>query len=655
MKSNMVKVYVAFRSGCLGNNILEAYYPFLANIIWKENITVIDELQIRAEFERKYKIPVPISFIREVLGVGIRNESIIDNRGRYVVQKEKISQYKFDSIPFENKWAQMNESFKHFCKKNDYSVSEYNIDERILDSINQQDEDIILNEDLEVPQESDSFDFAWHEFLTTAAKDSPEIFDFIVAISASNIMKQAVFFTGDGRETFRGLNVYLDSPYVFALLGMDSLERKESCKYLFDRMLEAGCNVQIFDHNLNEINGILSRAGSWATSPHYSLDKANNAARYFHDLQMDEQLIAEYCESVEDKLSKLGMTIKKTDYDTYEDKFQENEKQIFKMIEEKYQKYGKLINEDIRNSILVDVRSIIMVYRERRGQTSTRIQSSRDILITLNNVVADVSKKYESNQSNDAGHIPAGISSDVFGAVLWLFSPADLMQYQKKQLLADCYIALRPNRTMLKKYVESLERARSAGEIDDKKYLFLRSHSVVNDALMNVTKGNYARFNDRTYLEVYDEIQAISEKKYYDELVSHKLTQEELYKLQQEKDEQNRKAETERLEKEKKIDELANEVGNLKSSMEQKEKIEFEKKVNQLGWLWTGSLIGLPYLILMAILQISISVYTDFSLFSILNVFALVLLTLIFGYLEKKGKACCFKWAEKHLRKKLNK
>lgn len=653
MKSNMVKVYAAFRSGCLGNNILEAYFPFLANIIISENMAVIDEVQVKVEFERKYAIPVPLTFIREVLGVGVRNGSIIDSRGKYVTQKDKISQFQFDVGPFENSWSQMNESFKKFCKRNNYSVSEYNIDERILDCINKQDESIILNEELEPPQESDTFDFAWHEFLANAVKDFPEIFDFIVAISASNIIKQAVFFSGDGRETFRGLNVYLDSPLVFALLGMDSPERTESCKYLLGKMLEAGCQVQIFDHNLNEINGILSRAGAWATDSQYSLDKANNAARYFHDLQMDEQSIADYCESLEDILSKLGVTIKKTAYDIYEDKFQENENQISKMIENKYQEHGKSISEDVRNSILVDVRSIIMVYRERRGQTATRIQSSRDILLTINNVIADVSKKYESNQSNNSGHIPACISSDVFGAVLWLFSPADLMQYQKKQLLADCYLALRPDRKMLGKYVESLERARAAGEIDEKKFLFMRSHSVVTEALMNVTKGEYARFTDRTYLEVYDEIQSISEKKFYDEIVLHKQTIEELQLLKHEMAEQTIKAETEKTERDEKIDELASIVDILKSTMEQKEKKEFESKVRRLGWIWAGLFFGLPYLILMAVIQIGISILSEFSVLSVISIAVLVLLSMVLlPRIFKKGKSFCFRKAERYLRKK---
>ena len=55
--------------------------------------------------------------------------------------------------------------------------------------------------------------------------------------------------------------------------------------------------------------------------------------------------------------------------------------------------------------------------------------------------------------------------------------------------------------------MQSLDEARNADAIDEKKFLFLRTHKVVLDSLMDITKGYYARFNSSTYLEVYEDIQ----------------------------------------------------------------------------------------------------------------------------------------------------
>ena len=231
----------------------------------------------------------------------------------------------------------------------------------------------------------------------------------------------------------------------------------------------------------------------------------------------------------------MGITIKTTSYDTSQNKFQEDERKLYSMIEEKYAQGGKFISEEKKQSIMIDVRSIVMVYRERRGQISNHIQSSSHIMITLNSALANTSKKFESNKSIRSGHVPACVSADLFGSVLWLFTPSTKMEYQRKQLLADCSVALRPSKEMMTKYVDSLIRARNADEIDEKKFLFMRAHKAVNDALMNVTKGDYARFNDQTYREVYDEIIAVADKKYADEAVAHGHTKKQLEDVEKEK------------------------------------------------------------------------------------------------------------------------
>lgn len=406
MKNDLAKIYAAFRSGCLGNNILEAYYPFFVNIIYEENWDIVDEVKVAECFQKKYHIPVPLTFVRQVLGVGMQNNSINYDRGKYCVRKDIISQYIFDSSAFDKKWERMLKEYISFCSAKNYDISSIDIEERILKWIETNDETVISKDELTAPDNSDMFDYAWNKFLTEKATTDFELFEFVASLSFSNIMKQAVFYSGDGSDSFKGLNVYLDSPMVFALLGMDSESRVDSCKYLLNKMQAAGCIVQIFDHNFQEIDGILIRAAGWAVSNQYDISKANNAARYFHDYQMNEQEIVEYCESLEDKLAQMNITIKKTDYDIYESSFQENENLIYEMIENKYKAQSLTISEEKKNGIIIDVRSIIMVYRARKGQTATRIQSSRDIMLTLNGTVANASQKLKNILSQKNNKAP---------------------------------------------------------------------------------------------------------------------------------------------------------------------------------------------------------------------------------------------------------
>lgn len=136
-------------------------------------------------------------------------------------------------------------------------------------------------------------------------------------------------------------------------------------------------------------------------------------------------------------------------------------------------------------------------------------------------------------------------------------------------------------------YIQSLDEARAADKIDEKTFLFLRSHKVVLDSLMDITQGDYARFNSNTYLEVYDYIRAKMQKKYRDETTAHELTRQELKDV---------KAHT--IEKDQTIQKLSQKVQTLEDEKQRSKEITFEKKVDRWGWLFTFIVAGIPYLVL---------------------------------------------------------
>lgn len=385
----------------------------------------------------------------------------------------------------------------------------------------------------------------------------------------------------------------MDSPIVFALLGMDSEARKESYEKLLREMKKFGCELHIFDQNFQEVDGIIARASGWAKSAEYDIRKANNATKFFHDSQMSELDISDYCGSLEIKLNNMGITVISTNYDISEASFQEDEKKLFDMIEKKYSHQGCLLPDEKKKSIYIDIRSIIMIYRKRQGQQATQIQKAKHLLLTSNNAIANISKNYESNQSINAGHIPACVSADLFGAIMWLNTPLDLMDYQKDKLLADCYAFLRPSKALIDKYINSLEDARNADQIDEKLFLFLRSHKVVLDSLMDVTKGDYARFNSKTYIEVYEDIEAKHEKKYKDEAKCHDKTREELQKLE-------KSFLYEQQQKDKTIEDLSLRL----ASMEKDNLIQKEQKIKRLGVGLAIFLVFIPCVIILVSIEL---------------------------------------------------
>jgi len=627
--ANIIKLYAAYKAGFLGNNILDTYFSFMANMISEERLAVVEDTVIAAKFKERYTMDLPLPFIRQVLGVGVQNGSFIEDHGKYSVVVNEIAKYRFSKTDFDALWNRLIKDFSEYCRAKDIDISSLDINAFILDILDDADEKILSGEKANELAGMSPPEYGWHSFIKEQGQLQTELYSFVAALSASNIAKQALFHAGETATDYSNLHVYLDSPIVFALLGMDDTSRTESYKQLVADMIKAKCSVHVLDHNFQEVDSIIARAAGWATNTLYDLRKANNAARFFHDSQMDETEISEFCENIETMLNELGITVKETCYDVFQDKFQEDETCLFDMVKARYIDHGYELSQEKQDSIRIDVQSIIMIYRERQGQTATRLQNAKHIMLTSNNAIANVSKKYESNKSLQAGHIPACISADLFGAILWLDSPMQLLEYQKKKLLADCYAFLKPDKVMLDKYIQSLDEARNADAIDEKKFLFLRTHKVVLDSLMDITKGDYARFNSNTYLEVYDDIQEKALKKYKDEAAAHAQTQEAFKNLEKNSSDE--------------IEFLKARVSTMEENEKKRQEDDFNKKVSIWGWVATLILAGIPYLLLIVAIEIVKTQFSDISWRSAYGIASAAIATVIAGWVFTKGKKLCFK------------
>lgn len=636
--ANIIKLYAAYKAGFLGNNILDTYFSFIANMISEERLAVVEDTVMAAKFKERYTMDLPLPFIRQVLGVGVQNGSFIEDHGKYSVVLNEIAKYRFSKTDFDVLWNRLIKDFSEYCRAKDIDISSLDINAFILDILDDADEKILSGEKADEQAGMTPPEYGWHSFIKEQGQLQTELYSFVAALSASNIAKQALFHAGETATDYSDLHVYLDSPIVFALLGMDDTSRTESYKQLVADMIRAKCSVHVLDHNFREVDSIIARAAGWATNTLYDLRKANNAARFFHDSQMDETEISEFCENIETMLNELGITVKETCYDVFQDKFQEDETCLFDMVKARYIDHGYELSQEKQDSIRIDVQSIIMIYRERQGQTATRLQNAKHIMLTSNNAIANVSKKYESNRSLQAGHIPACISADLFGAVLWLDSPMQLLEYQKKKLLADCYAFLKPDKVMLDKYIQSLDEARNADAIDEKKFLFLRTHKVVLDSLMDITKGDYARFNSNTYLEVYDDIQEKSLKKYKDEVAAHAQTQEAFKNLEKNSSDE--------------IEALKARISTMEETEKKRQEDAFNKKVSIWGWVATLVLAGIPYLLLIVAIEIVKTQFSNISWRSAYGFAGAAVATAIAGVLFAVGKKWCFKKVRSFLEKK---
>lgn len=207
--NDITKLYVAYKAGYLGNNILDTYFIFIANIISKEHLTVVEDVIIKKKFMERYRIDLPLPFIRQIFGVGVNNNCFIEDHGKYRVAIEKLSNYNFNETDFNTLWERLINEFEKYCQEDDIDISSLDTNAYVLNILDDTDEKILSGEKIDNNDQGISaVDYAWYSFIKKHGEMNTDLYSFISALSASNITKQALFYVGETTTDYSDLHVF---------------------------------------------------------------------------------------------------------------------------------------------------------------------------------------------------------------------------------------------------------------------------------------------------------------------------------------------------------------------------------------------------------------------------------------------------------------
>ena len=180
--SDVTKLYAAFKAGYLGNNILDTYFSFFANIIMSNDSTIVEDEDVAKKFYEKYGIKLPLPFVRQVLGVGLENHSIISDHGKYVSVKSEMKKYRFNETDFTNRLNELVDSFSKYCSNLDISTENINLQDFVLSAIDNTDYVFDQNATTDSSQGLDPFEYAWFSFVKKEAIESTDMYTFIASL-----------------------------------------------------------------------------------------------------------------------------------------------------------------------------------------------------------------------------------------------------------------------------------------------------------------------------------------------------------------------------------------------------------------------------------------------------------------------------------------
>lgn len=542
MSDNFVKGYAVIKGQWVSNNILDEYLPFIATIILDEGMDVVDENLICSKLNDKYHVNFQPTFVRQVISNAMVKNAVESVHGNFVPNKSVLKRYYISDEDFEKNWAALSKGFRDYASQHGYEIDLKSFESEVHHFLESYDDHVIFDHIGDINTTQSEFLYQWCNYLLFIASTNNELYSFVIGLCTGNLVKTALFYSGKEHTKYVDLEVFLDTPMIFALLGMDTPERREAFKYIVDKAKSHGMTLHVFDHNIEEVLGIMERASSWLDRSDYDNAKANRAAQFFCDAGMSLSDRIEFIGNVENELNLLGITRATTNYIEDENAFQADEKTLLDAIKDEYGRRSlKYCNEEIyESSISVDVRSIVMIQRKRQGSFATVLESAKAIFITTNSAIAKVSKDYMQKERLSESKIPACITADIFGTLLWLDFPDCENSYPSMKLLADCKALLRPSPQMIAMFKLKLDEAykKHAEGLTEEKFLFLRSHPIVQSKLLDATSGDYAQFTDQTWREVYNQIESHAmyegERKYDSERQEHEKTKRQLDQMKNE-------------------------------------------------------------------------------------------------------------------------
>lgn len=615
-----IKGYAVIKSQWTSASILDEYIPFLATIIASEKMTVIDENLLCQKMLEKYDVHIQPSFVRMVLSHSMVKGLISKVREQYVVNKGVLGKFVIKDSDFDSDWDAMLNAFLDYCNQSSEAAVEPKdiIQKNIISFIEHYDDHVLYNSIADIDVKDNQFLYSWCNFIQNAKTTNQSVYSFVLGLCSANLLKNTLFYSSNSSRNQSDVTLFLDTPMIFALLGMDTIERKRSYEYIVNKAQKAGMGIRVFDHNLEESRGIIGRASRWARSGLYDSAKANKVAEYLHDNYFEETEISELIDGLEATLNALGIIVDHSAYLAEENDFQLDERKLTDAIKTEYGKRSLKYNteEIYENSISVDVRSIVMIQRKRAGAYSTNLKNCRYLFVTTNGAIAKVSKDVAAEDEISRDMIPNCVTTDILGTLLWMDFPDDSENYLSLKLIADCKSLLKPSQEMIARFNLQLDKAYERQELTEERFLFLRSHPIVRDKLLDVTSGDYSTFTDSTWREVYSRIEAHAQfegdKKYEAEKEEHGRTKQMLAEATESLSEKNNAL----IEKENIINE------------------QLERYSFNLARIISVLVLGIPYLALSLIALFLQNEYFNWTYRGIvIGIFTVILILLIgFGY-----------------------
>ena len=519
-------------SKILGENILEAYIPFVSTLIATKQYKEIKIEQICNDFYYKYSFKIPAMPMKEILSRMQKKDMIYrDKRGKIIPDLDKIYETDFESEYKETlkKYENISNKYIEFSKeKFQIDVSKEKAEECFSEFIKENFLDTVLNDE-NIKEVIENIDkehiskemYAFYKYVIYMYKTDYELFKVIQKFCMGYIVANALSLDNISSSNiiFKNKKIFFDTNFILRLLGLEGEFYQNSYIGIVDVLKENNCKLYVFPHTYDEIKNILETA---KTNLNNTNELSPEVQKYFLNNNKTEGDIVLLIATLDKKLNNLGIFISRVAYDSTNSKDQIDEQALYDEIINIYSKRKNFDEKTKSDMIWNDVKSMALIYRDIKLIRAYSIQTLQDVFITTNQGLAYACKNFDKTLGKKENAIAPCMTDIFLGTILWVQNPIRYDKYNEKQILASCYSSVKLDNKSLSKFSIELENLKEKQKITNEDYMLMKDYKVVEDMLSDKIMGNSDNIDEKTTFEVIQEIKDNITKNYEAEILKEK-------------------------------------------------------------------------------------------------------------------------------------
>lgn len=297
-------------------------------------------------------------------------------------------------------------------------------------------------------------------FIQEAERHNKELFDQVVQVFTGILIEDfvnSIQSVGDPAR-YADVSIFYDTRVVLRLLGTSGKVLEAATQEMHRALQDLGCKTHFLDQTEGEaINIIETIISAQARGD----ELYGETADAINEGEVDIPQLRDLRDTLATRLGQLnvfpyhyGYAARKS-----EDVFQIDEARFARSLEDEAVRLDKNYSEqNARNDAAV----VAIVLRLRKGERARDVAQSKCLFVSRNSLLQRVARRFVVEHCDyDSGNVPPVLTVGQIATIAWFVASKTLEPVKvTKELLANCYNAVRPNTGWAQEFANALENYR---------------------------------------------------------------------------------------------------------------------------------------------------------------------------------------------------